>query len=76
MSDIRIVSDGTIHGTHVYDRDGRELTSVTRVEWEIDVASGVARAQIDLIAVELDVAAEEKHVDHIARILIPRREED
>lgn len=50
---VRIVSDGTSEGTHVYEADsGREI-AVTGIEWELNVG-GVSRAHLDVVATELE----------------------
>ena len=36
MKRLKIVSDGTGPGTHVYDADGKELHGITRVSWSIE----------------------------------------
>lgn len=54
--DIRIVSDGTAQGTRVLNADGDELDlRITRVEWSVDVGSGLSRAIIHTIALGAEV---------------------
>ena len=52
---VRIVSDGTVGGTHVYDCDGKEIEGITSISWEIDVLStfGVAKIEIPLASVDI-----------------------
>lgn len=72
VNEIRIVSDGTTAGTHVYDRDGRELLGVTKVAWSLDFKEGLAKAEITFVGVDVDVLADPDHVEYIAKVLIPR----
>lgn len=64
---VRIVSDGTPHGTKVFV-DGRELKSVTHVSWECGV-EGLAVAKLTLYAdeVQLEGVAQFRHQDDDGR---------
>lgn len=54
---IRIVSDGTTHGTFVTDADtGQQLRFVKSITWQMDARDKrAAIATIDLYKVEIDV---------------------
>lgn len=53
---LRIVSDGTVHGTNVFTDEGDRLERVTRVAWEIDARDGdrYAKAHIEVHGIEID----------------------
>jgi hypothetical protein len=58
MSDrIRIVSDGTAHGTRVLNADGEPIPGVTKIEIEPLEPCGIVRAKLTFHFVELDVVA-------------------
>lgn len=42
---LRIESDGTPHGTHLYTEDGQRVERVTRIEWTI-TATNKAQATV------------------------------
>ena len=51
---MKIVSDGTIHGTKVYDDDGKELSNITSVQWSISI-DDEPRAVIEVLLPDLGV---------------------
>ena len=55
---IRIVSDGTIPGTHVYDRDGKEIQGITSVSWKMDVDSKTSVAILEIPFATVDIVAD------------------
>ena len=57
-SKLKIVSDGTAHGTTVHDANGSPLTNVTEIEISVCVGS-LVQARITFIDVELDLVAEQ-----------------
>lgn len=54
---VRIVSDGTAHHTRVMV-DGNPLPNVASVTIHPIAPNGVVRASVELVMVELDIAAE------------------
>ncbi|WP_137010148.1 hypothetical protein [Aquitalea aquatilis] len=57
MKRLKIVSDGTPHGTRVYDADGKLITApITRICWEITAPHG-AVVQVEFLA-EIEVIGE------------------
>lgn len=65
MSQVRIVCDGpTPADARVYV-DGRELDRVVKVEWSAQVGDS-PRAVIHVLAVEVDVVADEPEMVRIA----------
>jgi hypothetical protein len=56
---IKIISDGTGHGTKVINADtGEPVEFVTSVEWWILDSLSTASCRIELAAVEVDVVGE------------------
>jgi hypothetical protein len=56
---IKIISDGTMRGTHVVDRDtGDELMGVTSVHWEAKT-NHMTRAMILLVDVDVEVVTDD-----------------
>jgi len=53
----RVVSNGTVEGTRVYDPEGRQIDLVTRVAILIDVDKPFVEMTMRLVDVELDVEA-------------------
>lgn len=54
---MRIVSDGTPEGTHIFDEIGRDLTlteHITHVSWNIGGGSEPARATVEFNLVKLE----------------------
>ncbi len=53
---IKIVSDGTVTGTHIYDENGKEIEGVTSVSWKIDVSSkqGIAILEIPFAGADVN----------------------
>lgn len=55
---LRIVSDGTRHGTHVLGPNGEELhklMSITDVRWSVENGIGVARFTVSFVEIEAEV---------------------
>jgi hypothetical protein len=55
MPQVRIVSDGTPAGTHVYDCDGKEIVGHSKVTWDIR-SRGTARAWLEFEAPQIEAA--------------------
>ena len=55
---VKIVSDGTLAGTHVIDEEGNELDGVMSVDWEGPEGDAPAKAVIYLRDVELEAEGE------------------
>lgn len=53
----RVVSNGTVEGTRVYDPEGRQVGLVTRVAILIDASKPFVEMTMQLSDVELDVEA-------------------
>lgn len=53
---VRIVSDGTPRGTHVFDREGNEITGIFAVEWSMQADGKTGAAKITFPLVSVDVA--------------------
>jgi hypothetical protein len=54
---LRIVSDGTAIGTHVFDADGKPITApISRITWDV-LPGGIAVARVEFFA-EVDVVGE------------------
>ena len=56
---IRIVSDGTAHGTRVYEADtDTDITHMVQaIDWHCDVHTGVATAKVTYAMAVVDVTA-------------------
>ena len=55
MREIRIESDGTAAGgTKIFDLKTGVQIDCTRIRWVLDAGVGVAEAEVDLVAVQLD----------------------
>lgn len=54
---LRIISDGTPQGTHVYDEDGREIKNVARIELVITPSESIAFITIVAIWPEVEAVA-------------------
>ena len=54
MSTLKIVSDGTSQGTHVYDKEGNEIANVLSVK--VDIDSGQVTALLRVAHVEAELA--------------------
>ncbi len=56
---LKIVSDGTLHGTHVVDAEtGKELPCRV-VEWRIDIQKGhLAQATLEVVKVAVEIVGE------------------
>jgi hypothetical protein len=56
---VRIVSDGTMHGTRVYDREGRDITGelgVRKIEWAHGVGEiPIAKLECTLSSLEASI---------------------
>lgn len=53
---VRIISDGTPRGTHVFDSEGVEITGITGIEWSIKSGCaelGVATLTFPLASVDV-----------------------
>lgn len=60
---LKIVSDGTPHGTHVIDPEtGARLKGVQRVEWGLAIG-GLATAVVTVLNVELDADIDSGQVE-------------
>lgn len=55
---IKIVSDGTVPGTHIYDQHGKEIEGVTSVSWKIDVSSKTGTAILEIPIAGADIICE------------------
>lgn len=62
---LRIVSDGTPHGTQILDQDGRRLKRVTGVAWGLDL-KGMATARFQVLAVPVDLVVPDIAPDDIS----------
>lgn len=51
---LRLVSDGTPHGTRLTTEDGTLIKGVQAVEWKIEVG-GFARATVEILALAAEV---------------------
>ncbi|MCH8342475.1 MAG: hypothetical protein IH983_00625 [Planctomycetes bacterium] len=54
---MKIISDGTIHGTQVFGDDGEAIGNVVSVRWEVSVGKP-PRAVIEVILPEIDLTVE------------------
>lgn len=53
---LKVVSDGTINGTRIFNADGSKFEPpVEKITIEIDALSGVAKMTMVIIGVELDL---------------------
>ncbi|OWY32219.1 hypothetical protein [Herbaspirillum aquaticum] len=47
MKNIKIISDGTAEGTHVFDSDGKKIDGIiTSISWGIDADGRIGEATI------------------------------
>jgi hypothetical protein len=54
----RVISDGTISGTNIYDPFGKKMGRVTRVVWELSTTDAVSKLHIDIVGAEIDAVGE------------------
>lgn len=53
----RVVSDGTIGGTRLYDQFGNIVGRVTKIKWEADVAdTSTPTLTVEMFGIEIDAA--------------------
>jgi 3-phenylpropionate/cinnamic acid dioxygenase small subunit len=57
MDGLRIVSDGTTEGTHVY-LDDREVREITGVTWKFSPKSRKSQVVIEISNVQIDAQSE------------------
>lgn len=55
---IKIISDGTPYGTHIFNEDGTEIKGVTEITWHIDASDDTAIATLKFAFVQVEVTAE------------------
>ena len=55
MSRLRIKSDGTTHGTHIYDEDGKEIHGIALVKITMDANKGKITAELFAHDMQLDL---------------------
>lgn len=61
MRRVKIVSNGTVHGTKVIDEKTAELIrGVQSVTWSVDIEENVAEATIELAGLPVELSAEVK----------------
>jgi hypothetical protein len=61
---LKIVSDGTVHGTKVLDEHGNMLVGVVSINWEVDKDSDFGKATIGVIDVPLECVGDgEVYID-------------
>lgn len=65
---LKIVSDGLLHGTRVETEDGRELRA-TRVEWKLDAKEGVARATVYVLRPALEALVDTRQVEIVEELV-------
>ena len=55
---LRIISDGTVEGTHLETEDGEEIEGVVSLSWEISAHGGpkISFTRVSLIGVSADLA--------------------
>ena len=56
---LRIVSDGTSHGTKVTDENGVVVENIEEITWQSDRALGLVMARLILKQVEADIVVNE-----------------
>ena len=57
---LRIISDGTVGGTHLEAEDGEKIEGVVSLSWEISAHSGpeISFTRVSLIGVSADLVGE------------------
>ena len=55
---MRVVSDGTVAGTIIYNEKGERLGRVSRVEIEIDVKHAYPKMRLEMAGPTLDIKAQ------------------
>lgn len=55
MPNIRIISDGTLQGTHVLDSAGNEIDYITDISWKINSIQDCAEVLIKIINVPIEM---------------------
>ena len=57
---IRIVSDGTSFGTHVFSATGERLKNITSIQILPIVAGELVKATITFVGVEMEITAKQE----------------
>lgn len=69
MKKLKIISDGSVQGTRLYDSDGNEIGPVEKIEWSIDASDwgGGASATITFsgVAIEASVTPDVSKSNHL-----------
>jgi hypothetical protein len=60
---IKIVSNGTAIGTHVYTAEGAEIKGITKIEIHPLVPGGLVSAQLTVVGVALELLADGSTVE-------------
>lgn len=60
MSKIKIVSDGTAHGTKLYNSDGSLIQNITSIKISPIVPNSLVTATVEFCNIELDMVLNEK----------------
>jgi hypothetical protein len=57
---LRVISDGTVKGTHLETEDGEEIEGVVSLVWEIDAHGGpeISFTRVSLLGVSADLIGE------------------
>lgn len=55
---MRIVSDGTVPGTQVFDDHGERMSGVRSVSWNLQVGDAKASAVIEVMGVDVELDAD------------------
>jgi hypothetical protein len=51
----KIISDGTLQGTHVFGTDGEELKlPISKITWEIEAAGCASKAAIEVQLIDIE----------------------
>ncbi len=67
---LRLVSDGTPHGTRVMDQHGRMIEGVQKVQITYDIdKNALGKMVLEIVAFDCDVEIEEKNVKTKRRVL-------
>jgi hypothetical protein len=61
MGELKIISNGTLMDTHIFDQDtGAEIKGVTKIKWEIDAKSLLAKAYMEVEFVKIEAIVKTK----------------
>lgn len=60
MNKLKIVSDGTAHGTKLYNSDGNLIQNITSIKISPIVPNSLVTATVEFCNVELDVVANQE----------------